>query len=204
MDSRLTLCAVFTAVILTAGCSQPPSSAQKAAAAPAASPMPENALPPRVAQALRKAESVELMSIEPWASRDAPGKRLEGRLILGSTQLSRGDARTAGLVISSAVASFNGMIAACFDPRHALRFRDADHTYVLLICFDCGSLLVFEDGQQIDNVALTGSPQQLNVMLAGAKVPVSRSAEELAARQEREARQPPRSAAPAPERWPYP
>lgn len=111
---------------------------------------------------------------------------MEGNLILGATKLSRDDARAAAAVISSAVRSFNGMVAACFDPRHALRFNSAGHTYVILVCFDCGSLLVFEDGRQIENVALTGSPSELNKMLAAANVPVSHSAEELEAKTARE------------------
>lgn len=131
-------------------------------------------------------ESADLISLEPWAKPEAPGERLEGNLILGSTRLSRDDARAAAIVISSAVKSFNGMVAACFDPRHGLRFTSAGHVYLVLVCFDCGSLRVFEDGRQIGTVALTGSPTDLNKMLAAAKVPISRSAEELAAKNERE------------------
>lgn len=131
-------------------------------------------------------EGADLISLEPWTKSTAPGERLKGNLILGATKLSRDDARAAAAVISSAVGSFNGMVAACFDPRHALRFTSAGHGYLVLVCFDCGSLQVFEDGRQIGSAALTGSPAALNKMLAAANVPISHSAEELAAETERE------------------
>lgn len=137
------------------------------------------ALPPQVAQALADIEEADLISLEPLADPNAPGQRLQGYLVLGSTRLSRPQVRAAVSGITSAIAGFDGVIAACFDPRHALRFRSAGHTYLMLICFQCRSLEVIERGRLIGSAPLTGSPAKLDAMFASAKVPISHSAEPM-------------------------
>ena len=182
MNSLCRICAIIGIAILAAGCDRASPSRSEPSAESGRDAAQVNALPAKVVQALSRIDSAELISLEPWAAPKTPGDRVEGILVLGVTKLSTNDARAAGATITSAVASFDGMVAACFDPRHALRFKANGHTYIILVCFDCGSLRVVEDGQQIAEAALTGSPASLNRMLAAAKVPISRSAEELAAK----------------------
>lgn len=136
------------------------------------------ALPPQVAQALADIDEADLISLEPLADPKARGRRAQGYLVLGSIRLARPQVRAAVTGIASAVAGFDGVIAACFDPRHALRFHSAGHTYLMLVCFQCRSLEVFEGSRLIGSAPLTGSPAELNAMLASAKVPISHSAEQ--------------------------
>lgn len=180
------LCAAVGLALLMMGCPSAAPSASEDAAPSKASAEPDNAIPPQVVHALSRIHEAELISLEPWADPKAQGDRLEGYLILGATKLSQDQIRAAGIAISSAVASFDGAVAACFDPRHALRFQSDGHAYVVLICFDCGHLRVLEDGQRIGSTALDGSPAELNKMLVAADVPISHSAEDLAARYDRE------------------
>lgn len=187
MTSRWTIPGAAGVALLAMGCNPTtPNRSEQGASSRTTVAAQSNALPTQVAQALAHIDRAELISLEPSAAPTAPGDRLEGNLVLGTAKLSANDARAAGATITSAVASFDGMIAACFDPRHALRFQSAGHSYLILICFECRSLQVFENGRQIGGAALTGSPAGLNKMLAEAKVPISHSAEERDAKSARE------------------
>lgn len=168
------------AAVLAAGACAPAPSGPSEHAGSGKPPLAArgNALPPQVVQALADIDEADLVSLEPLADPKAQGRRLQGYLVLGSTRLSRPQARAAAAGITSAVAAFDGMIAACFDPRHALRFQSAGRTYLMLVCFECRSLQVFEGGRLIGGAALTGSPADLNAMLSSAKVPISHSAEQ--------------------------
>jgi hypothetical protein len=145
-----------------------------------------NTFPPRAERALSVLKDAELVSLEPWAPDNAPGRRMHGYLVLGSTKLSPRDAQAAASAIRSSVASWDGVVAACFDPRHALRTRSSGHTYEVLICYACASLEVFEDGRPIASTGVSGSPEALNRILLAAHVPISHSEEELAAKVARE------------------
>lgn len=179
MHAPRKICAAVIVALLAMGCSlAAPGGSDRGAAA-------DDPLPRRVAQALDRLDGAELVSLEPWAAAEAPGDRLNGYVVLGSTRLSKNDARAAGAAITSAAVSSDNIVAACFDPRHALRFQSSGHAYVILACYDCGSLRVFEDGRQIGGAGLTGSAAGLNKMLAAGRVSISRSADELAAERAR-------------------
>lgn len=136
----------------------------------------ENALPADVVTALATTSDAELISLEPTVSNDAAGERLNNRLVLGSTRLRGDEARLAAAEFGGSVRKWNGMVAACFDPRHALRFRDQAHTYLLVICFDCGSMEVYSDGVQLKGTGVTGSPAALDGLLKAHHVKLARPA----------------------------
>jgi hypothetical protein len=137
-----------------------------------------NPLPPAAQTALAALPGAELVSLEPTADDDAPGPRLEGYHVLGAMRLTSRDARTAASAIREAVSSWNGAVAACFEPRHAIRARAGPHSYELLICYACQQMEVYEDGKLVGSAGVTGSPATLNRILSTAQVPISHSDEE--------------------------
>ncbi len=61
--------------------------------------------------------------------------------ILGKTELS--DPKEKSLLLKSfaqGVRESNGMVAACFDPRHGIRIVSDSSTSDFVICFSCGSV----------------------------------------------------------------
>lgn len=161
---------LFAAVLL-AGCEprrdaevDPSTAAMRAA----------NRLPGEVEAALANLDEVELISLDPGAPFDAPGAKINDLyLILGSTQLSGKRARRAGEVVLSSVASWDGAVAACFEPRHALRFESAGHRYLIVPCFACQSMEVYRDGEQFAGAGIAGSQAKLDRLLAAAGVPLA-------------------------------
>ncbi len=159
--------------------------ASLAIAEPAA-PVKENKLPPEAEQALRAPDKVTLYSLEPWDEPTSSDKTLRDVKILGQTELDGKRRATAIAEFKSAVANWDGMIAMCFDPRHALRVTAQGHTYDFLLCYECHQFYIYKDEDLLTTLGAAGSPKVLNGLLSAAKIPLSKSAEKIAA-QEKEA-----------------
>lgn len=151
-----------------------------------ADPVKENKLPPEAEQALRAPGKVTLYSLEPWDEPTPSDKTLQNVKVLGRTELDREQGATAIAEFKSAVSGWDGLIAACFDPRHALRVKAKAHTYDFLLCYECHQLYIYRDDKLLTTLGAAGSPKVLNGLLSAAKVPLSTSAEKIAAH-EREA-----------------
>lgn len=136
-----------------------------------------NRLPTRAERVFADLSQAELVSLEPDAEPGAPGRRLHGWLVLGSMPLRPADAKAAAAAMKAAVAASDGSIAACFEPRHALRTRSGGHSYEALICYSCGGIEVYRDGEYVGGAAVAGSSDALNRILAAGHVPVSHSEE---------------------------
>lgn len=135
---------------------------------------------PEAAQALQHAKAVTLYSLEPTNRSEPPARSLHHFAVLGKTSLS-GD--QAGEAIAAFRAAMDAaakrdvvMVAACFEPRHAISISAGGHRYDYLLCYACGSLEVFRDGKLISDVLATGSPERLNDLLRAKGVPLSMSA----------------------------
>jgi hypothetical protein len=127
-----------------------------------------NALPADAAEALRSASEAEIYSLEPYDSavdEEADSSRLHGYLVLGKTALDPVSSRAAVAEFETAVANWNGLVAACFDPRHGLRTKSNGHTFDFLLCYDCNGLAVYRDGTLLTSIGVTGSPRVLNEMM---------------------------------------
>src|SRR5690606_36458438 len=90
---------------------------------------------------------------------------LHGYHILGRAILDAGDSRIAVEQLRLAVADWDGLVAGCFDPRHALRVVSGGHTYEFLLCYDCNGIAVFRDTVRLTTLGATGSPQVLNKLM---------------------------------------
>jgi hypothetical protein len=134
-------------------------------------------LSPEAMDVLHSAHTAVLYSLEPWTDPDdikAKAKQLDGYAILGKASMSRSQTLAAVSEIEKAMAAWEeGPVAACFDPRHALRVRSKGHVYDFLVCYECEGIQVFKDGALIASAYVRGSPRVFNAMLRDANVPVS-------------------------------
>lgn len=154
---------------------------------------PENKLPAAAVQALRAPDKVILYSLEPWDHPTAREKTLHEVKVLGQTELA-GETRAAAIAeLEKAVTGWDGMRAACFEPRHALRVIAKGHAYDFLLCYDCHGLVVYRDRKVLADIGAAGSPKELDALLGAAKVPTSWSARKIEEQQ--------RQAEEAAERW---
>jgi hypothetical protein len=136
----------------------------------------KNALPDDVLAVLEKADKLEVLSIDPTPARRTAvreGTTLYGYTILGQTALTDAKARGELLdALKKGIAANDGVAAACFNPRHALRATHEKKTVEVVICFECLSMQYYVDGKRIGSVLTTRSPKgAFDKVLADAKAP---------------------------------
>ena len=110
---------------------------------------------------LQDATSIELYSLDPMDRTGFDSNTgFHGWKVLGTT-LVDDPATLAGLTdaLSSGIAENDGMVAACFDPRHGIRATVDGRQYDYVICFHCYSARWYTDGDQNQGFLTTGSPQ---------------------------------------------
>ncbi|GAA0717277.1 hypothetical protein [Dokdonella soli] len=135
----------------------------------------DNALPADASRALESAKQIVLYSLEPWERPSKVEVTFHGYKVLGKTELDESHTATARGAFKSATAAWDGRIATCFDPRHALRIVSDGHVYDFLLCYACHQLEVYRDDAQVASIGATGSASVLNKLLADANVPASQS-----------------------------
>lgn len=147
----------------------------------------KNRLPPSASLALSAPGNVILYSLEPEGEVDASEFRLHYFKILGETELDKKRTITAINAFKTAISNWDGVIAMCFNPRHAIRIAAHNHTYDFLLCYECHQLSVYEDDKPLCGLGATGSPEVLNNLLTTAGIPLAKteSEEEIAARQKK-------------------
>jgi hypothetical protein len=144
-----------------------------AAVAPAANTIPIDAV-----QALHESRTADLYSLEPWSPRGSRGPILYRFQILGKKRIDGAAYRAAAAEVVAAVGRWDNRMAACFDPRHALRVTSRGHQFEFLLCYACHQMAVYRDGKRIGMLGIAGSSKPMNALLTAAKLPVSKSYDE--------------------------
>jgi hypothetical protein len=132
-------------------------------------PSPPGKMPLAAWKALRGAEQLELLSLDPTHDMYGPGPRKEapnGRFhdyrILGRTAIADDGARKALVdALTLGVKENEGMAAGCFDPRHGLRLTHKGQTVDLVICFHCYQVETFIDDEEMKGFLVSRSPQPI-------------------------------------------
>jgi len=140
---------------------------------------PSNALPAEASQALHSSGHAAIYSLEPWQDPDKKVARFQGYEILGKSDLSDAQKSVAVGAFDSAIAGWDGAVAMCFDPRHALRTQFKGHVYDFLLCYSCQQMQVFRDGELIGGAGVAGSPDVLNHLMTSLQLPLSHSLEDM-------------------------
>ena len=129
-----------------------------------------------VREVLDKAEQLKLLSLDPNARGGGPGY-FNGYKVLGSTLVKDKETRKKLLTaFYKGVADSEGVVAACFTPRHGIRATSGGKTVDLVICFQCFSLQIFGPGKEKGGLLIVESPRDtFNKILTDAKVPLPKN-----------------------------
>ena len=141
------------------------------------SPSPRNTLPPSVVAAFAKLGTCTLVSLDPArgpTGEAAPAPSLRGNHVLGSVVLSGNSLEAALNSVRDAVAGWDGQVARCtFQPRHALIYGTPPNETQILICFECGDVIIFEPtGETALHVRRHGDAS-LNELLSANGIPLA-------------------------------
>ncbi|MEM7167699.1 MAG: hypothetical protein AAF581_19765 [Planctomycetota bacterium] len=107
---------------------------------------------------LESPDSMHLAALDPTPVSFDP-KRQRGELmheyeVLGKTELTAGDRTEAVNAVYESISGNTGVVAACFNPRHGLRASKGDSTVEVVICFECLSLVIVENGQRTASIII--------------------------------------------------
>jgi hypothetical protein len=140
----------------------------------------DNKIPDKVKEALDKAESFDLYSLDPTRLKldEVPKDAFHGRKVLGKTTVKDAETRKKLLAaLEKGIAENKGEVAGCFNPRHGIRVTHDGKTYDLVICFECFSAEVYDGDKKDGSFLVTNSPQPaFNKVLTDAKVPLPKEA----------------------------
>jgi hypothetical protein len=137
----------------------------------------QNALPSKTKKVLNTAERFLLLSLDPEATEKdgtQPKETFHQYAVLGKTEIRDAGARSELLrALYKGIADSDGLVAACFNPRHGISATLGDETVDLVICFECGSIKTHAKAGR--SVLTTSSPEQtFNHALATAGLPISK------------------------------
>lgn len=108
------------------------------------------------------ASSLELIALDPdWPTKESVldpttlhGYGVRGRATISDRAL-RLDLLTA---LGDGARENNGMVAACFNPRHAIVAELEGQTCELIICFECLTFQVWDGTERVETVDLSETP----------------------------------------------
>jgi len=129
--------------------------------------------PPADAQAvLDKAESLQLLSLDPDEKAGPKARNhFHGYRVLGSTEVKgKADRQKLLAALSKGLADSDGTVARCFIPRHGIRASQGGKTVELVICFECLQVRGYLDGKRFDLSTTAGPQPAFDALLKAAKV----------------------------------
>ena len=111
------------------------------------------------------AAELELVAVDPaWPTDEsrADPTTLHGYGVRGRATVTDRDTRLELLEALGAAARENdGMVAACFNPRHAIIAHHGGKTAELIICFECLTFQVWDGIERVETVDLSETPRSL-------------------------------------------
>ncbi len=133
---------------------------------------PKNFFSARSKALLEGGSTLELLSLHPFERSPTIDETLEpdrdpatfrGWHLLGRLVIKEPAKREQMITaLQKGVDESDGNVAACFWPRHGVRaISDDGRVLDLVICFECASILVFEDREKTEIVTVTGSPERV-------------------------------------------
>lgn len=154
---------------------------------------PKPQLPPGTKAVLEAANDLELLSLDPMplervadseidsepleteTAETEPVESLHGFRVLGSTQVEDPTLRYNLLTsFEQGFEDHDGSVAACFNPRHALRMTVDEKLHEFVICFECRQVKHYVDGAVTENLLISNSPATtFNEALREAGVPLT-------------------------------
>jgi hypothetical protein len=138
----------------------------------------EPQIPADALKALKESKTFELVSLSPQEPAPKEGEKFHDWLILGSTKVKAEKAKELVAALQAGVAeNTDGIVAACFNPRHGIRVELDGKKYDFVICFECYSIAWFIGDERQKAILTTGSPQpKFDAVLKEAKVKLPEAA----------------------------
>ncbi len=141
----------------------------------------KRSVPEPVREALLRGESLELLSLYPypkgydqklWRERGYDKlARVDDYAVLGTMALDKNQRAKALRAFFDGIQRSDGTVAACFNPRHALRTRHGGAVYDVVICYECLSMIFFRDGKHLGSTTTVKAPgKKLTALLESAGV----------------------------------
>jgi hypothetical protein len=155
-----------TALLLVAGLALPSCSASDADAGSGAGPLVVDfgdELAQEHRDVLFQAAELELVALNPdWPTKEslADPATLHGYTVRGRATIKDRAQRLELLkALGDGAKENNGMVAACFNPRHAIIATHGGKTCELIICFECLTLQVWDGTDKVEGVDLSETPR---------------------------------------------
>ena len=137
-------------------------------------------LPAAAARALISPDQFELLSLKPrfeaLATQNVEAPQLfHNHGILGRTTITDAAVRQKLVdALKRGARESDGSVAACFNPRHAIRVTQAAQTTDFIICFECKQVSVRNAGEEIARFLTSPFPQPtFDDVLKAAGIPLS-------------------------------
>jgi len=116
-------------------------------------------LPPVERAKLIERGTLTLVSLNPDHESTSPTKLYDWEE-LGRVELTDpAEREQLILALNQGIAESDGTVAGCFNPRHAILWKDGSESLDLVICFECLSMSVYENGTRGEGHITTSSPQ---------------------------------------------
>jgi hypothetical protein len=112
---------------------------------------------------LERAEKFELLSLSPADDPNRPkaAERFHGWDVLGKKTITNPDLcnRLAAALRTGVNHSDTSGKPGCFNPRHGINFVHQGDSIDLVICFECGLVIVYTNATDASGFKITDSPQ---------------------------------------------
>lgn len=112
---------------------------------------------------LLQATEFEIVALNPdWPTKEslADPETLHGYTVRGQATIRDRELRQELLdALGHGMRENDGMVAACFNPRHAIIAKHGDETCEVIICFECLTFQVWDGSEKIETVDLSETPR---------------------------------------------
>jgi hypothetical protein len=121
---------------------------------------------------LEKADSLELLSLEPTKQMEARKDSFHGWKVLGKKLIDNAELRKMLIAaFEKGVAEYQGTGARCFKPRHGIHVTHDGKAADFVVCFECYWVRAYVGGKKERQFLVSRSPSELfNKVLQDAAV----------------------------------
>jgi hypothetical protein len=128
-------------------------------------------------EALDSVDELTLLSINPDFSKKTTPETFYRYPVLGKIVTTAAQRAEIAKAIQEGLTTSNGLVAGCFEPRHAIRFVSQGQTFDCVICFECQGMHIMHPKVDRDILSINRVPPRkiMNRYLEEAGIPIAPS-----------------------------